>query len=75
MSEGYDVYCGLLRVYDGFSPTPDDSTPQFEYDLRRRYSPGSKNVANLPHAWTGRLRHQRTRLHNNGLRSAPPTAV
>ena len=45
MSEGYDVYCGLLRMYDGFSPTPDDSTPQFEYDhshrgfgeLRRRY--------------------------------------
>ena len=22
MSEGFDVYCGLLRMYDGFSATP-----------------------------------------------------
>ena len=45
MSEGYDVYCGLLRMYDGFSETPDAGVPAFEYDhshyglaqLRQRY--------------------------------------
>ena len=45
MSEGFDVYCGLLRMYDGFSATPDTGVPRFEYDhshhglaeLRRRY--------------------------------------
>ena len=45
MSQGYDVHCGLLRMYDGFSATPGADVPQFEYDhshhgltqLRRRY--------------------------------------
>ena len=45
MSEGFDFYCGLLRMYDGFSATPDTGVPRFEYDhshhglkeLRRRY--------------------------------------
>ena len=45
MSQGYDVYCGLLRMYDEFSTAPDADVPRFEYDhfhhglaqLRRRY--------------------------------------
>ena len=45
MSEGYDTYCGLLRLYDEFSSEPDQAAPRFEYDcsdpslqvLRRRY--------------------------------------
>ena len=45
MSEGYNVYCGLLRMYDGFSATPDAGVPAFEYNhshdgleqLRQRY--------------------------------------
>ena len=45
MSEGYETYRGLLRLYDGFSSAPDAAAPPFEYDhsdpglqeLRRRY--------------------------------------
>ena len=45
MSQGYEYYCGLLRMYDGFSATPDAGVPAFEYDhshhglaqLRQRY--------------------------------------
>lgn len=45
MSEGYETYRGLLRMYDGFSSEPDDTAPRFEYDgshsgfeeLRGRY--------------------------------------
>ena len=45
MSEGYETYCGLLRLYDGFSAQADGAVPEFEYDhdhpglreLRTRY--------------------------------------
>ena len=45
MSEGYETYRVLLRLYDGFSSAPDAAAPTFEYDhsqpglqvLRRRY--------------------------------------
>ena len=45
MSEGFETYCGLLRLYDGFVPEQDGSVPEFEYDhdhpgldeLRDRY--------------------------------------
>ena len=32
MSEGYETYCGLLRLYDGFSVQEDDAVPEFEYE-------------------------------------------
>ncbi|MCY4377297.1 MAG: hypothetical protein OXC31_26355 [Spirochaetaceae bacterium] len=45
MSEGFETYCGLLRLYDGFSMLEDGAVPEFEYDhahpglreLRDRY--------------------------------------
>ncbi len=45
MSEGFETYCGLLRLYDGFSVQEDGAVPRFEYDhahpglreLRDRY--------------------------------------
>ena len=45
MSEGYETYRGLLRLYDDFAAEPDQDVPSFEYDgshpalaqLRRRY--------------------------------------
>ena len=45
MSEGYETYRGLLRLYDEFSSQPDEAAPRFEYNcshpglaqLRRRY--------------------------------------
>ena len=45
MSEGYETYRGLLRLYDDFASEPDQVVPPFEYDgshpglgeLRRRY--------------------------------------
>ena len=48
MSQGYEFYCGLLRMYDGFTATPDEGVPAFEYDhshhglaqLRQRYRLG-----------------------------------
>ena len=32
MSEGFETYCGLLRLYDGFSAQADGAVPEFEYD-------------------------------------------
>ena len=45
MSEGFETYCGLLRLYDGFAAEEDGSVREFEYDhahpgfrkLRDRY--------------------------------------
>lgn len=45
MSEGFETYCGLLRLYDGFAAEEDGSVPEFQYDhahpglreLRDRY--------------------------------------
>ena len=32
VSEGFETYCGLLRLYDGFAAEEDSSVPEFEYD-------------------------------------------
>ena len=32
MSEGFETYCGLLRLYDGFSAQADGAVPEWEYD-------------------------------------------
>ena len=32
MSEGFETYCGLLRLYDGFAAEEDGSVREFEYD-------------------------------------------
>jgi len=45
VSEGFETYCGLLRLYDGFAVEEVGSVPAFEYDhdhpgldeLRDRY--------------------------------------
>ena len=45
VSEGYEIYCGLLRLYDRFSVQEDAAVPKFRYDydhlglreLRTRY--------------------------------------